>query len=237
MRLFRAVRAAATRRGGPQACPAGCDPASDGRSDYSTVHYTFIDSLRHPFQRLRSTPCYGLPQQFVGSLGGSRHARSRLRFVVLCCRQSQRGLPGLQRQQRVPAEQRQSGSGSFRALRPASARLFFKVKGEKSNVKGSGYGQNFCLSANIPGLFALSVNSAFKTVSGRRPVAGRLPDRPSAFETGSDFSCLCQKICIFIVGKPLPNRMLPSACRDRYPRPGRPDAERPLPCESQHRQP
>ena len=228
MRLFRAVRAAATRRGGPQACPAGCDPASD----YSTVHYTFIDSLRHPFQRLHSTPCYGLPQQFVGSLGGSRHARSRLRFVVLCCRQSQRGLPGLQRQQRVPAEQRQSGSGSFRALRPASARLFFKVKGEKSNVKGSGYGQNFCLSANIPGLFALSADSGFKMVSGTRPVADCVPDRPSALKTGSDFSCLCQKICIFIVGKPLP-----PARRDRYPRPDRPDAERPLPCESQHRQP
>ncbi len=81
-------------------------------------------SSRHSSQRLLIA-CYGLPQHFDGSLVERRRERQLLVFVFLRRGQSERRRPELQREQREPLEQPESGQRSLRALRPASTRKLF----------------------------------------------------------------------------------------------------------------
>ena len=84
---------------------------------------TFL-SVIHSSDCLPST-CRGLAPRVVGGLVERRHARSLLVFLVLCCRQHQRGLLGLHVGQREPVEQREPRQCLIRALRPASTRSRF----------------------------------------------------------------------------------------------------------------
>lgn len=80
-------------------------------------------SPEHSIQRLPFIG--GQPPPRDGSLGGRRRGGHRVVFVVLRCRQSQRGQSVVPLGQREPAEQQQSGQRLLRALRPASAGCFY----------------------------------------------------------------------------------------------------------------
>ena len=120
--ILRAVRAAASRSGGPQACPAGCARNSErgGRIDIRSKNHC-SDPPPHSFQRLLHNACFGLPPQRVGSLDGRRRRRLVVVFVVLCGRPSERGRHRVQNNQREPLELGQPVQRVVRALRPASA--------------------------------------------------------------------------------------------------------------------
>ena len=73
-------------------------------------------SPEHSIQRLPFIG--GQPPPRDGSLGGRRRGGHRVVFVVLRCRQSQRGQSVVPLGQREPAEQQLPGSRFPRALRP-----------------------------------------------------------------------------------------------------------------------
>ncbi len=82
---LRAVRAAASRSGGPQACPAGCARHSV-RGDCINIRSKTIvpHPPLHSSERLLYSACYGLPHRVVGSLGQRRRSRLCVGFFVLC---------------------------------------------------------------------------------------------------------------------------------------------------------
>ncbi len=87
-------------------------------------------SPEHSIQRLPFIG--GQPPPRDGSLGGRRRGGHRVVFVVLRCRQSQRGQSVVPLGQREPAEQQQSGQRLLRALRPASTGAVFQLHSDRN---------------------------------------------------------------------------------------------------------
>ncbi len=116
---LRAVRAAASRSGGPQACPAGCARHS-GRINIRSKNHCSAPSAAF---LLAIAPCArcGLPQPCVGSLDGRRRKRELL-VLVGFFRRSSGELPHLRCRLRKSVGQQFAVSRSYCALRPSICR-------------------------------------------------------------------------------------------------------------------
>ena len=89
---LRAVRAAASRSGGPQACPAGCARHSV-RGDCINIRSKTIvpHPPPHSFERLLHSACCGLPRQNDGSLGMYRRREPAVVVIFQSADFAQRG--------------------------------------------------------------------------------------------------------------------------------------------------
>ncbi len=119
---LRAVRAAASRSGGPQACPAGC-ARNSGQGERIDIRSKNHCSASSAAFLLAIAPCArcGLPQPCVGSLDGRRRKRELL-VLVGFFRRSSGGLPHLWCRLRKSVGQQFAVSRSYRALRPSICR-------------------------------------------------------------------------------------------------------------------
>ncbi len=122
------MRAAASRSGGPQACPAGCARHSvrSKRIDIRSINHCSTPSAAF-LSAIAFYACCGLPQPRDGSLECCRYGRALVAFVVFCDRQSPRRLARLRDGKRELAWVAHSLVRCLRALRPASTRLLSPI--------------------------------------------------------------------------------------------------------------
>ena len=115
-------------RTGPTLFPAPTETLRNPPAVHPSLRRGF--SPEHSIQRLPFIG--GQPPPRDGSLGGRRRGGHRVVFVVLRCRQSQRGQSVVPLGQREPAEQQQSGQRLLRALRPASTGAVFQLHSDRN---------------------------------------------------------------------------------------------------------
>ncbi len=117
---LRAVRAAASRSGGPQACPAGCARHSvrSKRIDIRSINHC-SHPPPHSSERLLHSACYGLPLPGDGRVGRRRHRWTQLVGVLTYYRSFPGGFAMVRFGLHGGAEFYASLACSFRALRPS----------------------------------------------------------------------------------------------------------------------
>ena len=122
------MRAAASRSGGPQACPAGCARHSVRSKRIDIRTETIVPHPPpHSFERLLQNTCCGLPHPIDGSFAERWRARLHMVFVHLRSRRQQCGPIAFYCGFRRPGAYGRTGLWFLRALRPASTRLLSPI--------------------------------------------------------------------------------------------------------------